>query len=560
MSIAALALLCAVLLPTARGDAAPVSYYPLPGSSDQWIEDLTADGDGSLWVTQSLSEGPNMSEQHTRLLHLGPTGNLLAATEPVEGNPYSSKLAPADHGGAWQLAYGSGLRHIDADGNVQAIALPAKGVNPDTLAAGQDGRAWAALCEFVFGEPQEERCNAVAATPGGEVAEVPLPAISTTWPPGAHSAGGYLGSVATSTGVWFWKSWSFEGSAPTTSAAFVSYSGKATKVDVPTSSRPAAPGPGDSVWWIQSEGKGGATMGRTSATGIVSDVHHIGNVSEIDPADPFVGDPGRNGNLLWAQNATWSESYDGQVGVAHPDGSIAEYKVEKDATTVPTSIPDFWSGSCTFGVRLYEAIDGGIWTISGGHPSRLTRQQPSGAFETYLLGGGASEFANEKETGVWGMVETDPRSLYFSLNTPTGPELARLDPLDPPPAEPRFPHVGAVAYGRPTTVRIQRLLSSLIRQTRHALPRLERGAKKVRLRANFPERGTASVVLRRPHHKPLLLSATASGFPGPHSLHLRLRRAGRALLRAGAHKRAVLTATFTPADGTPVHRTGKFAL
>jgi hypothetical protein len=159
------------------------------------------------------------------------------------------------------------------------------------------------------------------------------------------------------------------------------------------------------------------------------------------------------------------------------------------------------------------------------------------------------------------MVETDPRSLYFSLNSPSGPQLARLDPLDPPPAEPPYPKQGTVAYGRSDAQRIQRLLSALIQQTRRSVDRLQHGAKRLRLRANFPVKGTVDLVVELPHRKKaVLLSAAASGSPGPHSVRLRLHSGVRSLLRSKAQRRAVLKATFMPFESTPVRRTAKFPL
>lgn len=550
-----------VLLVPSRALAEPVAYYQLPGTSSEWITKPTVGSDGTLWVAQSLSWGTSNSERHTRLLHLGPSGNVISSTGAIEGDPYGVGLTPATDGGVWEVSSGK-LWHVEKDGSTQEISLPHGVVYPGDLVSGSDGRAWLAACEFLYSEPREERCGAAAVSLDGEVQTIPMPGLTTVMPAGTNSWSGISRALATATGVWFWKRSSVNGGPAVSSAEFVSYAGAASAVSIAANWKIAAPASGGSVWWLVDEGKSGATFGQVTPAGTTSDVHHVGNVSMLEPEnDPFVTGVGRSDNLLWAQNATWSDTYDGQIGVSRPDGSGTEYKVAHNATAVPTTTPNFWSGSCTFGIDLYEAVDGALWTISAGHPSRVTRQQTSGAFETYLLDG-ASEFAGEKETAILGMAEASPSSLYFSLNAPSGPVLARLNPLSPPPAEPRYPDYGTIVKeGR--TNRVQSLLRSLIRQARSSVGRLRYGTKKPKMRANFPEPGAASVLVKRSGERgATLLSATASGSSGSHQMHVRVEGNARALLRSKTRKRAhgTVTVTFTPRGGRPVRRIVKIGL
>lgn len=71
-----LALQCLLLSPV-PADAAPAIYYKVPGGASEGIYDLTTGGDGTLWVLQQEGEG-------ARVLHLDGSGNLIAASPPLE--------------------------------------------------------------------------------------------------------------------------------------------------------------------------------------------------------------------------------------------------------------------------------------------------------------------------------------------------------------------------------------------------------------------------------------------------------------------------------------------
>ncbi len=560
------AVLCGAF-PVAAG-AAPVSYFPLPGGKENTIDDLTVANDGTLWVAQSLSTGPYNSERHMRILHVSQSGTLLSTTPSQEGEPIFSEMVPASDGGVWVNAF-PGLEHIASDGSVDDIADPAGGGM--NLVAGRDGRAWLQHCTFTYPSTgTEEHCEAAAVSIGGEVQTYDLSGFGQTWPAGATSAGGIYTSVATETGVWFWKLVSFGGAPPTGTAEFVSYQGTGTPVGaIPPQGFLMAPAAGDSVWWLNNEGLGGATIGQINVAGHLSDTQRMGNLSEyLEHPDSFTADPGREDDLIWAQNATWNDEFDGQIGVAGLNGSNTGFLVEHDATAVPTSTPDFWSGSCTFGVRLYQATDGALWTISGGHPDRLTRQQLNGQFSTFLLNG-ASEFTGEEETGVWGMVESGPDELWFTLNTPHGPELARLDPLDPPPAEPRMPK-----YGSETTERrpihkhrqrnraVLKLLNSLISQTRLQLHHHTGSRGHLELNASFPTAGTVAITLarRRKRHRQILIGGKRHGASGNQTLLVAFRPALRHLLRGHDVTKASIVASFRPAGSKRVAKRSSMLL
>ena len=537
-------------------DAAPAIYYKVPGGASEGIYDLTTGGDGTLWVLQQEGEG-------ARVLHLDGSGNLIAASPPLE----SVGEIASDGGGVWVTGREE-MFHVASDGTV-AGPTPIEGqIEPNTLVKGADGRDWALAC--VYSYSGADRCDAIAANPAGEIDAYPLPALDIEWPAG-HGGSLHSWAVPTaSSGVWF-ERMAGVGSGPQTSyVSLISYLGGPQKVETPSDSwifAPAAPG---AVWWLKEEGLSGARAGWVDSSGVIGGERQLPNVSQGAVAYYSAG-AGRGDALLWAQNGTWNESYDGQIGVIRPDGSSAEYKVEHGATAIPTTVPELWSGNCTFGMRLHETADGSLWTVTGGHPDRVTRQQPSGAFETYALGGIASEFAGEAETYIVGMVETEPHSLYFALNTPSGPELASVDPYSPPPPEPRL----AESSGQPSSeaearqpdnkaeqkpasrgrVRAEAFLAQVIRKVRLALQR-SRPRKVVRVR--MPEAGRVRILIRGAH-KQVLADVVASGQAGVHTLRL-----GRVNTPAAPRRRHSLSTTllvrFKPAGEHAVSRSAKVVL
>lgn len=567
----------AMLLLSSAAAAEPVAHFRLPGTREQWIDNLTVSEDSTLWVTQSMKEGPETLDKRVRVVHVSPDGAVIATSPELVGGA-GSELAPASDSGAW-LASGfkNEVDHVASDGSATIYELPAGEYH--SLVEGEDGRAWMQHCTTSYaGGHHEETCEALAITPSGEIETFGLEGMATSWPPEAKSAGGVYDSLATAGGIWFWKLYRVGDEPSVASAEFISYAGVATPVSFPPQGYLAAPAGGDSVWWLENEIQGnvatGAKIGEIGVDGSSSNLHHMVGVSQWQ--DAFTFGAGRDDDLLWAQSATWSELYDGQIGLARIDGSNLELKAPLNATTVPTSQPDFWSGNCSFGSRLYEASDGALWTISGGHPDRLTRQTQDGSFETFLLNE-ASEFAGEEETGVWGMKETDPRALWFTLNTPGGPELARLNPLDPPPAEPRFPGSGSAKSirGQGHRSRVRRFLNALLGQSVRALKRTGGGKARLRLRGNFPARGMAAVriwsaarsagdhrtrsrpsgrVGRRHGHSLTIAVGRRRGPAGRHAIVLRLPRRARALLRSPGRRRLVATATFRSRGGPAARR------
>jgi hypothetical protein len=546
--------LLGVTFPAASG-AVPVSYFALPGGPANTIDQLTVGTDGTLWVAQTLSTGPANSERHMRILHISQSGTLLAATPEQEGDPLFTEMVPASDGGVWVNSMS--LEHISPDGSVHAITSPnAGGTN---LIAGKDGRAWLQHCNFTSG--REEGCMAVAVSTADEVETYDLSGLSAAWAQGATSASEIHNSVATENGIWFWKLFR-AGEGPTeTYAEFISYHGDGTPIpSVPAESFLMAPSAGDSAWWLKNEQFAGATIGQINVTGQVDDTHHMSNFSELpEHPDDFIADPGRGGSLVWAQNATWNDEFDGQIGIAGIDGSNTSFTIEHDATAVPTSTPNFWSGSCDFGVRMFQATDGSLWTISTGHPDRLTRQQLSGQFSTFLLNG-ASEFTGEQETSVWGMDETSPHELWFELNTPHGPELARLDPLDPPPAEPRMPKdEEAVAIpnknARPGHRQaVSKLLSSLTSQIQSQLRDPAKSGGRLSLKAHFPVPGTAQIkVTRKRGHRTVGLAVGKLHGAGRLTILIPFRPALRHLLRGHAHDtRVSISVGFRQFQSSPI--------
>ena len=544
---------CAVLVPSAR--AAPAAYYQLSGNASQTVGTLMAGSDGSLWLAQSGTEG------RFKLLHLDTSGHLLAESPEQNGSPSYLPMVPASDGGAW-LRTAGGLEHIAPDGSSSHV--PAVPVGAQTLVSGQDGRAWLGVCG---NELHEETCEALAVSLAGEVENYPLSGMSTYWPE-VNGSMSYR-SVPTEDGVWFSKLVRQGTEPPVASAEYLSYSGEEAPVALPRQANLVAPSTDDAAWWKEDRGDAGAVLGRIGTSGATSDIHTLANRSSPSREDVFTAAAGQHGNLAWAQNTPWNEGMDGQIGVARPDGSNSAWSVPKDATAVPIhDEPAFagqaWSLSCQFGVWLHEGTDGSLWTISSGRPSRLTRQQPDGQFSTFVLGR-TTDVSEDSETGIGGMVETDPHALWFTVETSSGPELARLDPLDPPPAVPRYPGAlnnttegsGAPVAHPPTRVRraaaMQHFLKSLLFRARKKIKLYGRlghrqlhGHRWFKIHSNFPTHGTLVISLRTGSHRHVrrLAFGRHRGAAGKRVTAVRFFRKGRVLLKDGRRQRAHLEIRF----------------
>lgn len=593
-----------------RSVAAPISYYDVPGTGDQPIANLIAADDGTLWMAQRLSYGSGSDERHMRLLHVDGAGDLIAASPEIEGDPTFTEMVASSDGGAWVLPSGDPLRHVSPAGALEEISVPTS-FRVSDLAAGTDGRVWARACKrTVADEAHEEECDVLAASPDGTTELFSAPDLEADWPLGAKSMRSATWAVSTGGGTWFTRLYLFDDETTwTRKTVFVSHTGTVSPVILPPESYVSEGAPGEAAWWLRDDGTAGAVIGKVDKTGTTSNTQHLDNVSDYDPPDGYSTAPGRNGDLVWAQNATWSDTFDGQLGVRRLDGGSSIFQLPRHALSVLVEPEaNFWSGSCVLGSRLHEAVDGSLWTLSFGHPSRVTRQQLSGEFSVFLVGDPGSR-DEEEEIGTYaldGLVETDSRSLWFTRNLPTGPQLARLDPLDPPPAEPPYPgarapvdsveHGGGVAAaGQAYRLRVRQLLRSVVRQSRRGLARqrrflvrrnlarkraTERRSQKsqssavqskrsnagkrytrigrFRVRGHFPLRGRVTVKLRWRHkgkRRPLMLAVGRKHAPaGMRVFNVRLRRSGRVLMRSGRHLRPVLVVKFHATGQVPVRR------
>lgn len=544
---------CAVLVPSAR--AAPAAYYQLPGNASQTVGTLMAASDGSLWLAQSGTEG------RFKLLHLDTSGHVLAESPEQNGSPSYLPMVPASDGGAW-LRTAGGLEHIAPDGS--SFDVPAVPVGAETLVSGQDGRAWLGVCG---NELHEETCKALAVSVSGEVDTYALSGMSTHWPEVDGSMS--YRSVPTPDGVWFSKLVRQGTEPPVASAEYLSYSGAGTPVALPGQAHLAAQSTSDSVWWKEDRGNAGAVIGRVAISGNISDVHTLANRSSPSREDVFTAAAGQHGNLVWAQNTPWNEDMDGQIGVARPDGSNSAWSVPKDATAVPIDgepLPDaeVWSLSCQFGVWLHEAADGSLWTISSGGPSRLTRQQLDGQFSTFVLGR-TPDVSTDPETGMGGMVETDPHSLWFTVDTSNGPELARLDPLDPPPPVPQYSgsssdpaevnetHVAHTVAHTTRRIAVQRFLRSVLLRVRKRVKRYRRlGRGRLHSRqwfkvsGKFPTYGTLVISLgaRSHRHSRWLAFGRHRSAAGRRATAVRFLRKGLMFLKDRRRQHARLEVRF----------------
>jgi hypothetical protein len=580
-------LVAAALCLATPAAAAPVSYFPVPGTVDQPIGNLTATPAGGLWATQQLAWGPFNEERKMRLLHFDSAGNLVTASPEQVGDPVFTELAAAADGGIWVLASRS-LRHISPSGTVTEVELP-QAFSPYDLVAGDDGRAWLRICHSVF-EPRSEECEVMAATDSGETEAFPAPPFDLEWPSGVDSMTSTSWSFPVEGGVWIIAAHHFQGEGEwSTRTVFVSSSGQVEAVEMPPSTYAVEAASGSAAWWIQEHGAGGATIGQVDTSGIFSNTQSLANVSAYDPPDYYNTASGRDGDLIWAQNATWSDVVDGQLGVRRVDGTSNVFPVPLNASAVLIdSDANFWSGSCTLGTKLYQAIDGSIWTLSFGHPTRITRQQPSGEFSVFLLGDQASrETELEFFYGIGGLVETDPQALWFSRNTAAGPQLARLNPLDPPPPEVRYPGPWRTTEVTLTTrQRVMRLLGLLLGQSERALQRLwlDAGGRArnpspgsserprpislqertgvFSVRGRFPIAGRVTIRLERPgRHSSLLAFGTGQGGPGQRTLVVRLTPSGRRQMHGhGQNRRLVLKAAFDAEQGGSWRKSARLRL
>lgn len=528
--------------------AAPILNYAIPGSH-QAINHITPASSGGVWFVQNLTEQPENLASRLRVGRMSDGGSLEALSPEIPGKAGFTQLAAASDGGLWVLGVGNGeIAHISQDAATESIVtFPEPGLN-EAIGEGVDGRAWVLRCA---GKGLNEACNADAVTTAGVVSSYPIASLNYTSPPGESSASHLQPHVVpTAGGVWFGKT-VHNKTEVVPGAAFVTYSGEVTAVTLPASSELLGSGAGEQVWWEHFEGSS-VTLGQINRAGQTSDLHS--RPASFEYPNTFADIPGRNGDLLWSDNTPWSTEQTGRVGVYPAGGGASEYVVPKFAVTVPLE-PMMWSGACQFGNSLYEASNGAIWAVSGGHPNMLSVHAPSGAFSTFL-----PVSPVPRELGISSPVESTTGAIWLALTTLSGEAiLARANPLEPPPGLPPYPG-GLIGTQQPTTptspvvttAAARAAMARALNGARIALNGL-RHHRRAHVRVNYPTAGTVVLKLTTRHGRHTVVVATgrlARSRAGLGDVAVLLTRAGKSYLRHHRHVHASLVITLTTAAGT----------
>jgi hypothetical protein len=213
-------------------------------------------------------------------------------------------------------------------------------------------------------------------------------------------------------------------------AAFVAFGGDVQDVALPAGAAVVGATADGSAWWKQDVPR---RFGLVGPAGVVHSVREY----PFDPAvesDSVSAATGRGDTLVWAADAIGNAQRDGRLAILGPQGDIV-FEVPRGATSVQEG-PNFWSGSCVFGAgMLHVAVDGAAWSVSTGSPDRISRLTPAGGFTNFIV----PSAAVDTSLRLRDLAEAGDKSLWFAVETTTGPRLARADPLDPPEGLPPFP-------------------------------------------------------------------------------------------------------------------------
>lgn len=561
---------CALLLTSGAALADPIVNYSLGTPPGTAVFDLAPGADGAMWFVDSPTDQGNQFE----VARMDPSGTVSTRVQLDTGGARQGStgasigLAPAGDGGVWvEGTSASELVHVSPAGVVKRIALPAGASSLSGVVAGRDGNAWTFGCS--------QTCALTKVDSDGGVTSYPLPSLQ------GSGAGGYSTPpqllLAVEGGIWV--------NAPTVGtdgsrawrAAFVTYAGHVTPTPIPNDSRLLAAGGGDKVWWQQPADPWPQT----------DPIVTFGQVSPAGPAVPLVTHqqqessplafgkiaPGRNGTLLWALG-TPTGPQTAYMGTITEQGET-RYAVGQDATAVPPPTPfgaGIWSGTCSFGVGLFQARNGDIWVNSSGSPGRLSVLSAVGSFSTFL-----PVPPSTRDSGVGDMEESSTGDLWLSVNMDGGSAprtalLARANPLSPPPGLPVFPRSTRTSINRNPVA--QPLSSSKIRAWLKALlsPPTGRSAsirgllrsRGVTLRPGPLGAGSATIKWyvrekgvrgrTRAETRRLLVAEATVRFSGTerHVVRVQLTSAGRLRFRNAARLKVVATGTFSPAGGRRV--------
>jgi hypothetical protein len=451
--------------------AAEIMEFPVGGDPAQVVWALAPGTDGSVFFAQQwVGTGSTSPGDRMRVGKVDAAGHLVASSE-ITGNAGWSVLAPTSDGGAWLLHVGQpdGLAHVAANGAVSDVASAAD-VNHAQLelAVGDGDDAWMLGCAT--------SCSAVRVALNGTVTRYALPGFAT---PSGSFGWGDIKVVAVDGGVWLSRT--VDGAAQ---AAFVSSSGAVTGVTLPSGAAVVAAARGDEVWWQQQAPQ---RIGRISTAGAVTGVRDL----NADQGQHVASAGARDGGVLWAQDVTAGSDRDGRLG-AFGEAGDRSFDVPFGASAVQEG-PNFYSGSCTFGGGpLTVAVDGAAWIVSTGHPDRISRQTPLGAFTTFVV----PSANGDTSLRIRDVAEASTGDLWFAVETSAGPRLARADPRNPPQGLPGWPRDSTASGGRDARLRlsIRRLRGHRLR-LRATVARAARG--RIRVRVRFQRRTITRSTSRR---------------------------------------------------------------
>lgn len=416
---------------TAMASAAEPDEFPVGGAPTQRVEAVVPGPSGSVWFVQlwSGSGSANPGDQ-LRVGRITANGSVTDVAV-LPGTPGFSDLASTSDGTAL-LATSIGEAWILKPGSVPAqVSFPSGfrlGTASARLAAGQDGRFWLLGCTSW---PACSDQLVAAVTDPLQVALFDVPELDVT-------RGALPHPVATDEGVWFSGGHSEAWQTP---ADFVSYTGTATSVLLPTDAWIIGSGGGGTVLWTQEfatsfmagfaapDGRIYGQRGLPVLPASIGTTHVLG----------FRGN--RPGRLLWTENVG-SDKFDGRLGTLTLDDS-AVFDVPWARTSIPRDSPSSFTGSCMFGLGLLETGDGAQWISSSGHPWRMSRRGPDGDFRTFTF-----PSLSQSDGGLgYGIIASDGTLWYPVAGGDITPRVGRIDPSAPPAGLPSLSDQAGVNAG-----------------------------------------------------------------------------------------------------------------
>lgn len=405
------------LAATARG--APVVETVIPGPGKE-IWQMAMTPDGSAWFLQDLSDTGNSGTSTMRLGRVAADGTFLGSKD-LDGRALFSELVSGPDTSVWVLSSNQSLTRVKADWSTSSFQPPPSptklAARWDAITAGPDGRVWllAAAASNYYAD---------AITPAGDITryligeQQPIPTGV-----GYHGPRGF----GTANGVWFTL-------PPYSRVVFMTSGGTPSVSDLPGNAALIGAGSGDEAWWLR---EGSLQAGRVAPGGGLLGQVDLPVTPHMSPlrAEPTAAGTGLLlGQTLDPYSKPPSFDITGRVGIVDSAG-LTDFLVPRGFASVPIST-GWWSGDCTFAVRLTEAPDGAIWILSTGSPDRLSQwRRGTQDLRTIVL----PSAETDQQARIWAWQMTPSGVLWMAENTKSGPRIARLNTLDPPEGLPHYP-------------------------------------------------------------------------------------------------------------------------